>query len=239
MRKKALYLEFNGVPGCGKSTICKALLDELNKYNFRYYDYQNLFLNFIKKRMWKMQALFMLLNINGIRILYNTHKAVNQLGLSRDNRKFVPYLILTQLLITYFGKKYSDSILVSDEGIVQYVISMLYDQKITNETHLDCTITEILSMSNYVDMIAINVEIKSELAISRIREREDGKSRLDHLDNNSLKYIMDIQIANFMVIRKYISNLSHVDINVGSDIESNVRVLLDQVMERRHNEMGK
>ena len=157
MRKKALYLEFNGVPGCGKSTICKALLDELNKYNFRYYDYQNLFLNFIKKRMWKMQALFMLLNINGIRILYNTHKAVNQLGLSRDNRKFVPYLILTQLLITYFGKKYSDSILVSDEGIVQYVISMLYDQKITNETHLDWTITEILSMSNYVEQIAINV----------------------------------------------------------------------------------
>lgn len=239
MRKKTLYLEFNGVPGCGKSTLCKALLNELSKYNFRYYDYQKLFSNFISKKTWRIHAIFMLLNPNGIRVLYNTNKALSKLKPSKNNRKFVPYLILTQLLIIYFGKKYPDSILVSDEGVIQYIISTMYDQRISNVDNLDCTLAVILSMNNYVDMLMINIETGLELARSRIQARKNGESRLDFLDNNKLESILDIQIANFILIRERMSYLAHIDINASSSIENNVNILLSKVMMRQDNDMDK
>lgn len=225
---KKIYIEFNGVAGSGKTTISRQLCKIFELENIPVSSFQNLFYTFVSDSLWKLKVIRFLFKLDGLKLLWNTIQIVRVLKIPAYKLRFVPYMILTQLLLVLFLKK--EKIIISDEGIIQYLVSILFEKKINSPkfSYYLNNIFKIISSDSQI--ILVNVNLDSSQIYKRLSQRRNGCSRLDDISQQKKRRIINTQKENFKVIHKCMQDIPHININAEKNSEDNACLIFKKLV---------
>lgn len=222
---KPVIIEFNGLPGSGKTTIALQLYEELIKYGNHVLDFNEYFFKNKRNKILIIKALF---QIRGIHVRY----LLKILGLIQIRNKIelkkvkmVISAFLHFLIYNYCVKIGNYQYIILDQGIVQNWVSFFYDTLISDTK----TVKEIYQdiFKSYPYFYMINSEVNTETILSRLKYREHGTSRLDRLCDKDLGNIIEIQRNNFYTMRKTNEILKSVEIDTKQDPIVNVKKIIN------------
>ena len=220
--KGPLIVEFNGLPGSGKTTLANMLKSKFEALGLpvhtRYYRYplpKRRYLPLIMPRYYGL-----LFDINRLSKTLSSKKEL-YIKLS-----FINYIQMYRDFIT--DKK--DEIMIVDQGLIQSLISLAYDD-IINNVH---PLKHLLYDSKLFDLpiLFVNCYLEPEESHNRIKTRplKKGGFRLEYVDDNKILDILRTQENNFNIIRKEIesnASNSYIDIDMKATIDINIDKLLN------------
>lgn len=218
---KFKILEFNGLPGTGKSTLIKNLKMDLEDYS--YISNDEIYSTNFKK------LLFFYLRPHNFKYLFLLFCILMKFPL----KVFTNFVFFKRILFIYYYKKVEKSkiglkLVLIDEGIIQYIISIWYDKKIRNSHMLRIFLNNSFNDDND---ILINCIIDVNTAKERIKERNIVQGRLDRIkDDIELLRILSIQKENFELIRKLILT-KKMELDTNKSIKENVNYLKETIKE--------
>lgn len=189
-------IEFNGLPGTGKSTIANYVESVLKGQGCVVYrEY------FCNQHQRNNKSLFFSMRwIMVISRLYLLSLSIKPLK-NRINGviAFAKYLRMYYV----FYKKETNAILITDEGIIQAITSIFHLDRLED----DSIVKKILNWVNDRGMLIFRVDCKSdvELSSSRIEQRGLTGARLDSLEPKKRIDALMTQAANLDVIRSLTS----------------------------------
>lgn len=191
-------IEFNGLPGCGKSTCSSELISILtektgNVKSFDSFDPLNKKQLMIRALRYKAGRQFLL---EIIRILIRTH-----LLFTADVAKRMIYCMA--FIGYYYSSRQTEGYLIMDEGIIQGVVSALFNY---NQTIPD--FSGVINSLQRLNILFVYVDINPDEASERIKKRNTiGHGRCDDItDSDQRKQILRHQADNFRAINAVIEN---------------------------------
>ena len=220
-----MIIEFNGLPGMGKTTVAQTLNRELS-YN---YDVK------LKYRLYesKVRRLFSYL-VDGSAYLYALtyrYTKYSTKHYKRDNLKYIQVLIAYYRMYRSFLKKHPNDILIVDQGMMQALVSIHYDNMIISTQYAE-RIFRFLNKKN-ITVAFVNCENDRAIAVQRIKERNTVDGRLDVCSAEEREKVLDVQLYNFDVLRaacsKTMKECKNLNINMNNDPERNSLQLMEQL----------
>lgn len=217
---KQIIIEFNGLPGSGKTTTSRLLQQKLNgldqKTAFSYY----------RKSINR--------NVFSILFAFKFRKLVWAI---KQYSKTFPSKRSLSLCLSYvsFIRMYQDfcldnknELLLVDQGLVQSLISLAHKDPLPQNNYLNQVLQ--LSKLDCFPLIIVNCNINKDLSMGRIEQRQQKKGRLDSMDVEERIHALSIQNDNFNSIRKELRNMySHlhmIDIDMTRHPEENANELV-------------
>lgn len=195
--KKSRIVEWNGLPGCGKSTTVRTLKQLLEKkgekvfveyYRAQYHRKAVSFL-FAPKYWGVLAKAFMYCKGSSIGIRLKL--VVSMISFVRTYHNFCKYT--------------SDEILLIDQGIIQSFISMAYACQLDNLDGLGKLLK--LFRLNDLPLAIVNCNIASSVSNERISIRQGLLCRLDSINEKDRQELLDIQNNNFTIIRDFFQKI--------------------------------
>ena len=210
-----MIIEFNGLPGTGKTTVGK----ELNKV-FLEKGYTCFFSYNIPKNIIARYISYI---FDGSLYLYYLGLifAKKLTGSFRKENLQIP------LILVYFYQMYKNfqyynphKVLIIDQGIVQGIISIAHTDKMAEDKSLK-KIFNFFSKKG-ISLYSVNCLCDVELSKERIRGRNTTGGRLDVVSDDELIKALDVQAENFDFIRNCANDLFKcVDIDTAISPELN------------------
>lgn len=219
-----MIIEFNGLPGTGKTTVAKALNAKL----YRTYT-TRLEHNFhVSNLRYYFSCLFDG-SLTLYRLAYKYVKYATKNG-DRDKLKYIWVLITYYKAYRAHLKHRSEEMLIIDQGIVQALISIHHGDLVKNDEHLK----PIMSFFNkkHIDFTLINCSNDKEVSSMRIMTRNTGGGgRLDACDDAEREKVLLAQIHNFNLVRnacdESMKNCKQIEISTLDTPEENALKILD------------
>lgn len=185
MAEHTKIIEFFGLPGCGKTTLCTNL-----KNNAEEKGYMAGLINGISK-VCTIRHILSVLSLGDIPLLVKWCIIV-----LRNNHRINSLLIISpykRLLIYRCIMAYSDfDYVFIEHGVVQSIVSALYGSQ-KPYSILESRICETLLANTKVAMF-MYCEVSSETSLKRIKERNRrGYGRFDQMEEESLLTILNAQ----------------------------------------------
>lgn len=215
-------IEFNGVPGCGKSTVCQEI--------YRYY-----IENTDQRVIYYKNPLHKSIIVKFFQCFYVLYKAM----INKKQRKFLlavfhfasvmlchnglainilyqfQYLFKMVIIADYCEKRKRESrtdIILIDQGITQYIVSALYGKNYKRES-IEKFFSKICFYSDDCYVIECLADIKQVL--NRLKKRENGKSRIERLGCEQWEEKLLQQRGVFddmrQIYSKHIKNIIRID----------------------------
>lgn len=180
-------IDFFGLPGCGKSTLSHLVSEKLRAAGLFVkeisYDMDHgkgSLLRTLKKSFATIKLFFFHPCLS-----WRVSKILSAYGISLFSKNYFKQII--NLSYKICALKGQTDIIMFDEGLCQAVLSLSVNNDGMRE---DCYNSLIGSFTNDRKMINIYVKTEPEIALSRIRKRNDKQSRLDYLSNEKAIVIM-------------------------------------------------
>lgn len=217
-------LEFNGLPGCGKSTLSESVI--LRNFDLKLKSYsmehERLPSGFFKR----LAYIFRFWNFSEIIQLYRISKCTEYSSVLTQIKRIV---VAEQICVNYRRFYSENGICVIDQGLVQAIASVLYVYDINNQKKLDKLIRSIL-LRYQSKLIIINAVSSADTAKERIRFRNfNHGSRMNYIkEDNQLLEHLQRQLDNISLIRESISKseIAFIDIDMCNSVEKNTEELL-------------
>lgn len=217
---RPIIIEFNGLPGSGKSTIARSLKKELLKKNYK------CFSSFSRSRFMS-NAYLVILDFHYWRLIYHILISIRNIP-SKSKLKWT-------LISVYFLKMYRDfqrvngvGCLIMDQGFIQSLISLAHNCDFSEFERLDDVL--IKSRLNDLNIVFINCLNSVEVSSVRIAGREPNGSRVHSLDKKELNHLLRKQADNLIFLRnriiKVFPKLTTININTKETVENNVNVII-------------
>lgn len=178
-------IEFEGLAGCGKSTLCTHIKKtlELNGYTVFLVN-EKPFDSYFKKHEC---ALIRFVQTFSIRSLKNCIALMFNLKVFKEFKKILQ-IYKTEAVFRHFKKHSSEkSVLVCDQSIIQTIVALWgYDTKKT------LTSVEQVAVSTFFESLTVTHGFLCELSIDenlkRIRKRARTHGRLDLVNDDTVLY---------------------------------------------------
>lgn len=226
MENNNLVIEFIGMPGSGKSTLCDYVYDELKNE----YDIINFTSEITKKnknlriiiKLYYLVTFFLIhpsLVIKLFLMIYRTgQKTFNDLV----KVSFNLYFILGVL------EKKKNKIILLDQGLLQSFWSISFNSKRNENTEI------VKLLKDYFPNLVIKVSVKKEVLKNRLLTR-NGNSRLESekikFDSNYLKSINFFKdICDY--INRYNLEYLNLDNNTKIDLNNNIESINEFVLNK-------
>lgn len=219
---KTIILELNGCCGCGKSTLVfnleKLLKKNKIKYitlskildqsNTKWYDYA---LN--SDRTLILRFLQYILSLHPIRM-----------------SRFVYFKHIMNLIHT-IDENGKNKVILLDEGIVQWISSIAYKDKILNIKTIRNLLNEIIKNREF---IIINCNLDYKETIFRIKKRKRNIGRIDNYrDDKQLLNLIKVQNSNLKKVRSIIPDqIKKLNINMQEEQTINADIILKQIKDK-------
>ena len=214
--KHKIIIEFNGLPGCGKSAVAHNLIERLSKQ-----EVQVLSCYDIPEGI--EQRFFHALYDGSIPFCYKMAKFIR--SYKSSNWSFLYSLRFAWYFYqryVHFIKSSSSQVLVIEQGLIQLLLSYSFSDVIIDKSLIKRIIRDIQKSVFGEALLLINCEIDVNTSLERITQRgkNDG-SRLDKIlksSDSSLVNIFKIQEDNLDIIWSTISEseyegVIHLDMN--------------------------
>ena len=214
--RKIRIVEFNGTPGCGKTTIMKSLAKELGGgVRFDYY----------RNRVSR--------NINSVlfspkyySLIKLVHKYTNQYpGKKKFSWQLFPAFFIRKY--EWFLKDDNSNLLFVDQGFMQSIISLAYTNKLIESRML----SDIFKISGLDDLpiLIINCECDVETTLNRIKGRKNNGARVHSMTEIEMRNTIITQIGNFEYVRgiieKHCRNVKALTLNTSNEVSYNVNLI--------------
>lgn len=225
-RKNINIIEFNGVPGVGKTTISMELIDKLqgqgfNVLNFSTYR-KNQTYNFIGKNLKRMKL-----------VLFNLDMILWIFKLRPYNYIYRLKHLLDALTIEdeldKLNKNYMYDFIIVEQGIIQALSAVLDANLYKNNHTVEKFLRKIYKKYN-IEIISCSLEV--DLALNRLktRNRFGNYGKLDSLDDKKILNSLYKSIeANLKNLTYYLStlNINIIELNTNKKVTYNVDNILN------------
>lgn len=221
---KPLIIEFNGIPGAGKTTTAFEVGRRLRDMGIR---------EISSKEIARCKADYK--DILQSKEIKNIHAIFLKSFLlispmTRERMKFMDLAFnywfgIRKLRIS--GNRRS-RVCILDQGVIQSFVSMAYLGKIRNEEKYYRCIAQV--MNSLDNMICVNCIVDTDTSIRRMRSRKPNGGRLHQVhDDNKLRKILKVQAHQFERIREKAIKRS-ITINMNEPVEYNVEKIVEYCM---------
>lgn len=193
-----VYVEFNGIPGCGKSTVCGRLKNELLSREYRCIDFGE----------WKKANNYSFFNLilrtlcaGQERIFIGYVKMLLHLPASAPLKlKGTLASIKGNMLLLECIRTADAEILLADQGIVQDILSRYYNSPVENADGIKLIFETFFRQMK--DSLLMEFDLSSKISAYRIENRASNFSRLDRMNMDKRLQLLEKQQSILEQIRE-------------------------------------
>ncbi|AMC92688.1 hypothetical protein AOC36_01380 [Erysipelothrix larvae] len=220
-----ILIEFNGLPGCGKTTIVNELENLMEKEGVHFLNLKDVYFYKEKHRISKIitvtfAAFSRKQRTQNIKIM----KYLFLFDVSKERVLYALRLIKLLYQVRRVKDKGCGEVMILEEGILQYTASISHVDTINNQNLLSSLIE---SMIGYVDsIICVNCNLDYSDIVKRIRQRNDLQRRFDSMDDDQLIEGLVQNMKCFNIMRRSYQKIGEsIDIDtIGSPIENSRKI---------------
>lgn len=221
--RKPIIVEFNGLPGSGKTTITRQLRKELLK------DGKSVLLQYFKNK-WDKNCYSMLFRPSYWRLIvemFNYSKSFH------PNGSLYHSLLLASFVRMYRGfvKTSVDGYLILDQAIIQLYISLAHQDELLCTPKLE----KLLKLNRLYDLpiVIVNCNVNEVLSNQRIENRRLNGSRVESMSIQERYSTLEIQTRNFNIIRDVVRrlypDLLYIDIDTSEPLDRSVEIIMSNI----------
>jgi nucleoside-triphosphatase THEP1 len=218
-------IEFNGLPGCGKTTIVESMFKMFNDNNIKALGIKEVYFwgeNQEKTRVITMfKALFSLkyikVNLIGIQF-FSCYK----FKISRI--KYLLRLIKLNYQIDRVLKNKSCDLIILEEGILQYIASISHVDLENDKEILEKLLAMVLK--RFEKLLIVNCNLDYESLIHRIKHRNQVGHRFDSMDENILLESLKLNLENIEKIREICKGNNCIELMMNESLSNNIEKVL-------------
>ena len=198
-----MIVEFVGIPGCGKSTIARAMEMVCADSGETVTMYQNplkrnLFFKICQSAYIVMVSLF---ERKTRSILSKIAKI--QIHLLWENGikayKSMPFLFKILLIFRYCGGLKEDNIIIIEQGVFQYLSSALFKMRYAKKIIKDFVSENMLTSENW-HVVFCDIEIDE--CMNRLKNRKNGLSRIEKYPQSQWEQELRDQMIRYEDIKR-------------------------------------
>lgn len=188
-----MIIEFNGLPGTGKTTVAQALKSHLDGQ-------YNVWLKYTKEES-RLKRYISYLFDGSIRLFLLGYRYSKYSGkcYKRSKLKYIGLLIAYYRAYRDFLNKHNGEVWIVDQGILQALVSIHHDDSIVDSRYLK-SIFSFLSQKK-IDITIVNCRCDVDISLQRIKSRKTSGGRLDVCDDFERLDILKTQELNFTTVR--------------------------------------
>ena len=182
-------IEFCGTPGCGKTTLCDQLLDELKAKGFTANNYNELkgsiskgFFRYLFKKGF-FGSFMRLMTVMGFP--------------NRDRIIYGMKIAVVRCQIDEWSKNGKTDYLLFDEGILQYITSLSHGKPIANLEKLPKVLKPIYESA---DTYIIDSQVDIDTNIERLKKRANQGDRFLAGDTEEQKATLELKFKNIQAV---------------------------------------
>lgn len=218
---KTRIIEFNGLPGSGKTTISQVLGQYIKKKNgtvsFKYF------------RHWYHDYTYSMCMSP---LYYNRAIRFVKYSQCLDNHHSLRYSLLPLKFIRmyeHFVRDNKQGVLIIDQGFIQGMISLTHTELFPQKELL----LSLLKASGLNDLpiVFVNCKCSIDKTTDRLLTRQTQGSRLQQINKNELKNTMSVQEQNLTYIRSSVNkvcpNIKSIAIDTELSLEYNAELIMN------------
>ncbi len=222
-----MIIEFNGLPGTGKTTVVKCLKQMLDEAHISNEMYGILPMPPINENIPALLS-------GGLKLFFKTlrfcKKGVN--GIEKENKRVARVPLLYYCYYTQYEKNKFPQVLLCDQGIMQGLISVAHTDPIINQAYLESVIQAVKEKK--FDIIYVNCKNDAKLSKERLSLRQNGGSRFDKMNDSEREAGLKIQESNFEVLRasmmKYIASERIINMDTSLNPQENAKIIFNMII---------
>ena len=220
---KPKIIEFNGLPGTGKTTISQLLEEYLRKENIPVYNS-----NF--RHSFSEKTYSLLLAPGYFRRIIELHNYSKHFVNTPSLRNtLIPLRYIR--MYNHFVNDNKSGDLIIDQGFVQGLISLAHTEFFPKEDDLANLLAS--SCLQRIPIIFINCDCSVDKTIQRLLSRQSQGSRLQLLEYDELKRAMMVQYNNLKTLRslmtKVYPDIRCISVDAELSPESNAKTIIDKI----------
>lgn len=228
---KIVFLEFNGIPGSGKTTLSNSVIENQDGMDFTVESYQQVIEKPSRKNL--KQLVKYLIHVKPSSFRMGCLGMMYLLTNRKFNRKNWFRIVAIIILYDFYQKKSiekSEEVILVDQGIVQQIISISYETELLSDRFVKKMIACLKKKD--LNLYIINVDLDVTESFDRLNLRVGNISRIQKMNREQGIKTLKTQQKNFDIIREIITKtgIDSVDINTHECIEENVLILKDFIM---------
>lgn len=223
-----MLIDFNGLPGCGKSTVARELLSLLSDQSRKCLFLQTEIERVSKRKLTLLFLLVKSIFSSRIKILFIYFRLLAEFkngGIKLAINAWKNYCIC------FSSAKANDTIIIADQFVIQSILSCYYDVQIKDFSGVRKLVGHAERDFRYC--LFVDVECSSETAAQRIAKRKTHGGRLDDLEINSLKAILETQIHNLDFIKQSVNRAHVITIDSSDTPALNSRKIEEMIKESK------
>lgn len=226
---KTEIIEFNGLAGCGKTTLAGQLKNELIRQGYR------AVLLGEANRIFKQHLIKNIIRAFNCSLFIRYIYLFLLIGRKRENTWFIYWTALKiSLIYRWCIKNEEFDFVLCDHGLIQNFISLLGFEVKACKKFNKC-LASILKSESKIYMVNCNVSV--ELSSNRIRSRKKNTGRLDVISNYQyLKKLLRITEINFFTIRNIVNMVQIkwpiIDLETDVPSQNNVQRIINLLTQR-------
>ena len=221
-KRKPTIIEFNGLPGSGKTTMANLIKQLLSRecveVFHRYYKkpiHQKTYTILANPKYWKLAA-EIFSYCDNLPLSERLHYTISITGFVR--------------MYHNFSKSRKQGLLLIDQGIVQSFISVAFQEQLRKSDK----IIQIIKTSKLcsLPLLIVNCDVKTTISSERIDQRPPKNCRADSLNEKERQKLLNVQEKNFSVLRGTFKNpsfhINQISVNTEDSVETNAEKIIKE-----------
>lgn len=227
---KPVLVEFNGLPGSGKTTVANLLYNKLEAAGYRVDEREN---TYLLNRLGSLGRHWRMLKSGGIILpwrLFNFYLSIEPLRLERLRQVRRIYAWAASYIRLYNdGGRGWDAVIVS-EGFIQAVVSAVFLDNFAKKKELQDLLGYFLSRN--FNLVIVDCFIDESVASERILSRQGKTGRFDrmavtHIEGNLIRHARNLEIVRRNL--RYVGCPETVKIDMGRPAQENCALVFEVV----------
>lgn len=227
-RKTPVIIEFNGLPGLGKTTVANALIKELINHGYKVVDrqYRTSRLQTTRKPMPELFCLSL------YRLVRAYSYIIPPIG---PKQRYVNWTNFYAWKYNSIIKRGNIDFAVVDEGIIQFFVSMARSEKMPESELLDQVVLKLKTLG--VCFVRIDCKNHVDEACSRVLSRPARGLAFERMSNEELFQSMSNWAYNIEYLRSVFSRIFDNQIAISIDTKDSVDNNVQMIYKRICNEI--
>ena len=185
--KRPLFVEFYGLPGCGKSTVSHLVASKLRDVGFLVYEPSYEIDRNCSPFIRKLKKLSIYLS--WLVFHNNTFKKVSAIVAKNGYTGFAKIEQTSNVLqkISEYQKRGPNRVAIWDQGLLQASVSLSLKGEINADENLT-GLQDILGSN--VEILSVLISVEEKVALERMSQRTTNDSRVEKLKDANQKHVM-------------------------------------------------
>ena len=225
MNKNTIIVEFNGLPGLGKTTVANILIEELNKLGYKTVNGKKYRRNLLYTLHHPIPELY---SLKLYKLVSSYAKSIPPIGRKRTHVHWTNfYARKYESIVKYSGADFA----IVDEAIIQFLVAMAFQDRMPVSDKMDAIVEKLKSMG--IKFVRVDCVNRVEEAARRILSRPERGLVFESMQQDELLRTLEVEAANFEYLRTVFSRVYDNQLAINIDTleapENNALKILDVI----------